>query len=87
MHARLAKLIDKVLPHKEVQQLSRLGHDHLALGHIVQGLIWMKTKGMGSTPHLFVIIVDDVACRNLSQVWVDAAIGQQEERVTGGVVF
>ena len=85
MHARLAKLIDEVLPHEEVQQLSRLSHDHLALGNIVQGLIWMKTKGMDS--NLFVIIVDDVACRNLSQVWIDAAVGQQEKSVTGEVVF
>ena len=45
----------------------------------------MKTKGMDS--NLFVIIVDDVACRNLSQVWIDAAVGQQEKSVTGEVVF
>ena len=42
MHARLPKLIDEVLPHEEVQQLSGLGHHHLALGDIVEGLIWMK---------------------------------------------
>ena len=38
MHARLPKLIDEVLPHEEVQQLSRLGHHHLALCHIVERL-------------------------------------------------
>ena len=38
VHAGLAKLVDEVLPHEEVQQLPRLCHHHLALCHIVQGL-------------------------------------------------
>ena len=42
MHARLPKLIDEVLPHEEVQQLSRLGHHHFALCHIVERLIGIK---------------------------------------------
>ena len=38
VHAGLAKLVDEVLPHEEVQQLPRLCHHHLALCDIVQGL-------------------------------------------------
>ena len=38
---------------------------------------------MGSMPHLFVIIVNDVAGRDLSQVLVHALVGKQEEGVTG----
>ena len=43
VHARLSKVVDEVLPHEEVKQLSRLGHHHLALSHVVQRLILMKT--------------------------------------------
>ena len=61
MHARLPKLIDEVLPHEEVQQLSRLGHHHLALCHIVERLVGIKIRNMRmfSMKHLFVVVVDD----------------------------